>query len=221
LALGCGPAAAPSKELSMRSTMLASFLVLSTALALFAAGCNNTSPPRLYATMAWKMRCPNAADFAEGCAMGCTEGMDRLIDDFAGEGGTSITCNVTESGTSRILNFRIGSSAGQSVSFQNVAIPTTGGSALSGTVRFREDNDYTGVAGANPPSGGQPCQVSNVTFFSEPESGDPTIRGYVLCGRMRADADMRICRGLSMPGGSATAMDRAEFTIYGCPGLRL
>jgi hypothetical protein len=205
----------------MRSTTLASYLVLSAALALFAGACNNTTPPRLYATMSWKMRCPDAPDFAAGCAMGCTEGMDRLIDNFAGEGGTSITCNVTESATSRILNFRVGNSAGQSVSFQNVAIPMAGGSALSGTVRFREDNDYSGVAGAVAPGGSQPCQVSNVTFFREAESGDPTIRGYVLCDQMRADADMRVCRGLSMPGGTASAMDPAEFTIYGCPGLTL
>lgn len=207
----------------MRSKTLTSLLVLSAALALFAGACNNQTPPRLYATMSWKMRCPDATDFLPpaNCAMGCTEGMDRLIDNFAGEGGTSVTCNVTQNETSRILNFRLGNSAGQSVSFQNVAVPRNGGSALSGTIRFREDNDYTGVAGGSAPSNTQPCQVSNVEFFPEAESGDPTIRGYVVCDLMRADADMRICRGLSMPGGSATAMEPAEFTIYGCPGLVL
>ncbi len=207
----------------MRSTTLTLLLVLSAALALFAGACNNTTPPRLYATMAWKMRCPDATDFLPpaNCAMGCTEGMDRLIDNFAGVDGTSVTCNVTQTATSRILNFRLGNPAGQSVSFQNVAVPLGGGSALSGTVRFREDNEYTGVAGATVPSNSQPCQISNVTFFAEEESGDPTIRGYVVCDLMRADADMRICRGLSMPGGSAVAMDPAEFTIYGCPGLVL
>lgn len=207
----------------MRSTTLTLLLVLSAALALFAGACNNTTPPRLYATMAWKMRCPDAPDFLPpaNCVMGCTEGMDRVIDNFAGEGGTSVTCNVTQTATSRILNFRLGNSAGQSVSFQNVAIPLAGGSALSGTVRFREDNDYTGIAGGTAPSNTQPCQVSNVTFFAEAESGDPTIRGYVVCDLMRADADMRICRGLSTVGGSAVATDPAEFTIYGCPGLVL
>lgn len=206
----------------MRSTSLAILLALSAPLAL-AAGCNNTTPPRLYATISWKMRCPDAPDFMPpaSCAMGCTEGMDRLIDNFAGEGGTSVSCSITETASSRILNLRIGNSAGQSVTLQNVEIPTAGGSALRGTVRLHEDNDYTGLAGGAAPSNSQPCQVSNVTFFREEGSGDPTLRGYILCDTMRADADMRICRGLSGPGGSATASDPAEFTVFGCPGLVL
>ncbi len=204
----------------MRSTTIASFMVLSAALALF-AGCNNTTPPRLYATMSWKMRCPDAADIAMGCSMGCTEGQDRLIDNFAGVEGVSITCNVTETASSRILNFRLGNSAGQSVTFQNVEVPHDGGPALRGTVRFREDNDYTGAAGSATPTATQPCQITNVAFSREATSGDPTITGEVFCDMMKADADMRICRGLSREGGVGTATVPAEFTIYGCPGLVL
>lgn len=203
----------------MRSTTLASLLVLSAALALF-AGCNNTSEARLYAQAGWKMRCPSTDDIAQGCASGCTEGMDRFIDDFVGP-GTSITCNVTETTTSRILNFRLGNASGQSLSFQNVTVPHDGGSALNGTVRFREDNDYTGGAGGVVPSRAQPCQVSNVTFTSDPETMEPVMEGDILCVQMRADADMRICRGLSAEGGSGTSTVPAHFKIYSCPGLVL
>ncbi|MBX7194970.1 MAG: hypothetical protein K1X94_23150 [Sandaracinaceae bacterium] len=206
----------------MRSTSIASFMVLSAALALF-AGCNNTTPPRLYATMSWKMRCPDATDFMQGCRMGCTEGMDRLVDNFAGVDGASITCNVTETASSRILNFRIGNSAGQSVTFQNVEVPHDGGPALRGIVRFHEDNDYTGTAGSATPSNAQPCQITNVQFMRDTttSTGDPMITGQVYCRTMRADADMQICRGLTHEGGVGTATVPAEFTIYGCPGLVL
>jgi hypothetical protein len=199
----------------MRSTTLTALLVLSAALALFVGACNNQTESRLFATMNWKMRCPDAADFANGCSMGCTEGLNRGVNNFAGVEGVSISCNVTEQPTSRSLNFRIGTSSGQSVSFQNVAVPTTGGSALSGTVRFREDNDYTGLAGP-----GQPCQVTNVTFTREDTSGgDTVIRGSVLCRAMRADADNRICRGLTDPNGPSGTAVGADFEIFACPGL--
>lgn len=205
----------------MRSMMLASFLLLSAALALGLGACNNTTPPRLYAQMSWKMRCPNPASLPSDCSMGCTEGMDRFIDSFTGENGTSITCSVTETADQRILNFRFQHVNGYAVQFQNVAVPLNGGSALTGTVRFREDNEYQGLAGAVAPSTSQPCQVSNVEFFRDEMSGDPTIRGHVLCQTMRSDANRMLCRGLSASGGAGTLTSPSEFVIFGCPGLVL
>jgi hypothetical protein len=199
----------------MRSIVLASSLAL-----LAAAGCQNTTPPRPYGIMSWKMRCPNPTMLPDNCAMGCSEGLDRFVDSFDGENGNTVRCTVTESSdrTQRILNFRLVSSTGQSVAFQNVAVPFDGGSALSGVVRLREDNEYAGAAGGVEPSVTSPCQVQNVHFLQN-ESGDPIIRGEVRCQFMRSDADMRLCRGLSAPGGSGAAMSPARFTIDGCTGL--
>ena len=205
----------------MRSTMLASFLLLSAVLALALGACNNTTAPRLYGQMSWKMRCPNPSTAPSDCSMGCTEGMDRFIDSFTGEMGTSITCSVTETADQRILNFRMQHVNGYAVQFQNVAVPLNGGSALTGTVRFREDNEYSGLAGGVAPSPTQPCQISNVEFFREETSGDPTIRGSVLCQTMRSDANRMLCRGLSATGGAGTVSSPAEFVIFGCPGLVL
>jgi hypothetical protein len=200
----------------MRSIVLASSLAV-----LAAAGCQNTTPPRPYGIMSWKMRCPNPTTLPDSCAMGCSEGLDRIVDGFDGENGNTVRCTVTESSdrTQRILNFRLVSSTGQSVAFQNVAVPFDGGSALSGVVRLREDNEYEGAAGDVEPSGTSPCQVRNVRFFRDEMSGDPTIEGEVRCQFMRSDADIRLCRGLSASGGSGAAMSPARFTIYGCTGL--
>ncbi|GAB4213650.1 MAG: hypothetical protein OHK0013_37700 [Sandaracinaceae bacterium] len=201
----------------MRSIVLASSIAVLAA----AAGCQNTTPPRLYGTMTWKMRCPNPTTLPMDCAMGCSEGMDRLVDGFDDENGNDVRCTVTEStdGTQRIINFRLQNSAGQSVTFQNVAVPFMGGSALSGVVRLREDNEYSGAAGALAPSVTSPCQVQAVRFFRDEMSGDPTIQGEVLCQYMRADADRRLCRGMSTSGGGSAAMTPAQFTIFGCTGL--
>lgn len=201
----------------MRSIVLASSVAVLAAL----AGCNNTEPPRLYATMTWKMRCPNPTTLPSDCAMGCTEGLDRLIDGFTGENGARITCGVTQTADERILNFTLLSASGYSVGFQNVRVPRGGGSALSGVIRMSEDNNYQGAAGPLSPSVTQPCQVSAVEFFADELSGDPTIRGEVVCQYMRSDANMQLCRGLSTSGGGGAATMPAQFTIFGCPGLTL
>lgn len=203
----------------MRSTKPASVLWLAAALSL--AGCNNTTPSRIFAAVNWKMRCPNAEDIAGGCSMGCSEGPARGVNDFAGDNGVSLTCSVTETGSSRVLNFRAATSTGQSITLQNVTVPTGGGSALSGTVRFREDNDYTGLAGGNPPSAAQPCQISNVTFERDVDTTDTVIRGEVRCRQMRADADNRIFRGLTDPNGALVTATAVEFQVFACPGLVL
>lgn len=203
----------------MRSMLVLSSCLL--ALAGLLAGCNNQTPPRLYARMAWKMRCPNPAMLPGGCSMGCSEGRDRLVVTFTGEMGVRITCNVTETADQRILNFRIQHVDGYGVMFENVTVPRNGGSALSGRVRLYEDNEYVAAAGgtAPRPDQDQPCEVSSVTFFRDEESGDPTMRGQVFCQTMRAEASMNLCRGLSSSGGAGAATMPAEFTIYGCPGL--
>ncbi len=202
----------------MRSTVL---IASSIAVLAAIAGCNNTTPPRLYGTMSWKMRCPNPTTLPSDCSMGCTEGLDRLIDSFTGENGTSVSCNVSENATQRVINFRLQHADGYAVTFQNVAVPTGGGSALSGIVRFTEDNDYSGNAGPLAPSDAQPCQVGAVEFFRDPMSGDPTIRGEVFCQTMRADANRMLCRGLSTSGGGGAVTTPAQFTIFGCRGLDL
>lgn len=171
---------------------------------------------RMYATVAWRVRCPEAS-----CADGCAESADHVIDNFADEGGTSISCSVEESSGQRVLNFRLGNTAGQSVAFEAVSVPRAGGSATSGTVRVLEGGvEFSGRAGGMTPSAMQPCQVSNISFFAESETRDPTVRGYFVCQGM-LDADMRACRDLSTVGGSAAATDPAEFTIYDCAGLEI
>lgn len=204
----------------MRSKKLALFLALAATLALGAGACNNTTPPRLYASMAWKMRCPSASDLTMNCNAGCTEGMDRAVANFSGVEGTVLSCSVTETPDQRILNVRMARGA-QSVVLQNIVVPRNGGSALSGVVRLSEDNDYTGAAGGLAPSDGQPCQISNVTFSLEEGTNEPTIRGRVLCSMLRADADRRLCRGLSASGGVATLTVPADFEIFSCSGLSI
>ncbi|MFN7701997.1 MAG: hypothetical protein ACK5U8_29160 [Deltaproteobacteria bacterium] len=213
--------------------------LLALACTLTMAGCGGTAeddagPPdatldaaldapvvRLYGQMSWKMRCPDPATAPSDCSMGCSEGVDRFIDSFEGEMGADITCTVTEMAGQRVLDFELQHVTGYAVGFQDITVPRTGGSALSGTVRFVEDNEYTGLAGGLPPSPSQPCQVTAVEFFRDSTSGDPTIRGNVFCQAMRAEANGMLCRGLTAPGGSGSASLPAQFTIFGCRGLTL
>jgi hypothetical protein len=50
---------------------------------------------------------------------------------------------------------------------------------------------------------------------------DTVIRGEVRCRQMRADADNRICRGLTDPNGALVTATAVEFQVFACPGLVL
>lgn len=199
-----------------------SFLVSSAVVSLAAfsalAGCNNQNASRPYIDVAWKLRCPPA--MTDGCAAGCTEGVDRTINGYEDDPGVSISCSVTENATDRFISFTVRNSA-QSLQFRNVQVPRTTTSAISGEVILIDGsgsgNEFRGAAGSASPSAAQPCQISAMEFSTDPDTGDSRMRGQVLCDVMRAPADSTLCRGLSAAG--ATTAVPAQFDIYACRGL--
>ena len=152
-----------------------------------------------------------------GCAAGCTEGVDRTINGYAGEPGVNLSCSVTESATDRVISFTARNGSGQSLEFRNVQVPRVANSAVSGEVILTDGAEYRGAAGSGAPSTAQACQVSAMEFTIDPDTGDTRMRGQVLCETMRAAGDSTLCRGMTAAG--ARSPIPAQFDIFSCPGL--
>ena len=200
-----------------------SFLVSSAVVSLAAfsalAGCNNQNDSRPYIDVTLKLRCP--PPMTTGCAVGCTQGVDRRISGYENDPGVSISCSVTENAADRFVSFTVRNGTGQSLQFRNVQVPRATTFAIAGEVILIDGegngNEFRGAAGSAAPSTAQPCQISAMEFSTDPDTGDSRMRGQVLCDAMRAPADSTLCRGLAAAG--ATSAVPAQFDIYACRGL--
>lgn len=178
----------------------------------------------LFADMQWQVRCPR--DLA-----GCSRNGEP-VDVFAGanEPGVSVSCLVQESGGTRFIRFEV-SQGGQRLSVDGLAVPAAGG-PVQGTgcnVGVTDDNvTYTGRCGAGMPTVEQPCQISAVSFVTDPTGvGDegefgPELKMNLACGGaantgvtsasdpMRFRRDVVRSRDGTLP---------ASIRIINCPGL--
>lgn len=193
------------------------------AMLVLGMGCEN-EPPGTYARLEWTLRC----DGMRGCLTYPT----RMVDGFEGENQVRVTCNVTETETTRTLAFSV-DAPGYGLSLQRANFPRVGGSPTSGSclVTVRDDNTYTGACGGATPSPAQPCQVSNVDFTSDPEEeGRSLITGFIYCGGtsgsppepfgLSPSAAPTIKRELTAPGTDIASRTRPmRFAFYDCAGF--
>jgi hypothetical protein len=188
-------------------------LLLSVALAGLGGGCNNNRNAGVYADLSWRLRC--------GTTPGCLGYPDREVAGFNGERGFRISCTVSESETTRTLNFSA-SGGGYGISVINAQIPRSG-TAPVGTgclLTVQEDNIYEGACGSGPPTPSQPCQMSRVEFTRD-EEGRPLVQGSIYCVQIAPRAIPTIDRNLTAPGNGPSAdMMPMSFRFFDCTGYQ-
>ena len=193
------------------------FILFSALSATVTLGCGGDDPAPLFADLQWQVQCKIAG--------GCAGIPNRSINNLDGEDEHDITCNVTTVDAVQFLTFRafLGTDFGMSVT--NARFPD-GGGPLIGTdavVEVEEGgNRFQGNAGANTPTTGQPCRISNLRISEE--SDGPTIFADLLCVGLPARAAPSLIREVTFPGASydettATMADPAKIRIVNCDGL--
>ena len=186
-------------------------LALSIALGALAAGCGDSGPAGVYASIAWTIRCEMMD--------GCTAYPTRDVQGFDGENGVRVSCSVTETESSRTLSFSA-YAASYGIQMQNASFGRGGGTPAGTDCRItvQEDNTYVGACGGSPPSEGQPCQVNNVQFTTDTE-GRSLITGNIFCQGMSPSAAPSIDRELTRPGFDIPSLTAPlEFNLYDCAG---
>ena len=172
----------------MRSNVGFKLLPAAAALiGLVAVGCSESGPTGVFADIQWQVRCQ---------VMGmCTPAAARIIYGFDGDDAQRISCNVTETDTTRILSFNTRGSLASvpyGLTMINATFPSGGGSPSAGQVTVTEgSNTYVGACGGSPPSMTQPCQVTNVTFGDDGE-GRSLITGEIYCVGISPNASPNI-----------------------------
>jgi hypothetical protein len=194
------------------------FLTLPVALALFCGSCGPSGPTGTFADVRWQLRC----EVMRGCIAypghdvnGYNGGMD-----LATGSRYAISCNVTETPTTRTLTFTT-YTGGFGLTLRSAQFSRAGGTPTAGgcTVDVQEDNRYTGACGGSPPTAMQPCQVNNVRFTTDVATGSTLITGNIYCIGIAPTADPMRVRELTTVGTDvASRTTPLSFGLYDCPG---
>lgn len=194
--------------------MLRQILPLALLCVAALSGCPNAATPSPYAIADWHVRC-------DSLMLACTPPPARMVTGYNGMDGNAVSCDVRETATNRVVNFRVGSSAGgtrYSLSLTNATIARSGGFASTGcSVTVEEGaNTYRAACGSSAPTPAIPCQVQ-VTFGPDDTmSGSTVLHAEVLCDHLANATDPTQMRSVYAGAGS---MEPGSFELFDCRGL--
>jgi len=195
----------------MRRLLSLSILVL--------AACGDPNANKLFADTRWAVR-----------NSGGTQVFDHDANDFSGKNGISVSCNAPLMGGSRTLNMTVACAAGGcgnatngTIEIINATFPAGATSPAAGcTMRVSEGvNTYQGGCGGSAPAPGQPCQITEVRFYTDTDTMLPTLQGNVLCTDIpnaTSPSDPVLARNVTFIGPTGGAMP-ATFRITNCRGI--
>lgn len=182
-------------------------LVLVGSLCTFVVGCGD-DPLQPFADVRWKVRCQEMG--------GCTGYPSRDMNNYNGEEGRRISCQVQArpDGSSEFF-FKAYQGTEYGIEVSNASYRGTGG-AISGACQVRVlegGNNWVGPCGSNPPSAGQPCQITD--FRIDPMMG---VLGKVQCAMLPLNGDPATLRELTSPD-ETSPYQPAAFNLQNCTGL--
>ena len=192
--------------------LFASLVVVAT-LCTLVVGCGD-DPLQPFADIRWKLRCQVMG--------GCTGYMNRDMNNYNGEEGRKISCQIqSRGGGTNEFFFKAYQGTDYGIEMSNVSYSGTGG-PVGGTcqVRVLEDgSNWTAACGAGAPSAAQPCQITN--FRIDPMLG---VVGKVWCEGLPLYGSPETLRELTSPDEPLptdhTAERRgADFNLQNCAGL--
>lgn len=203
----------------MRRWLPISVLFISS---ISAAGCGDPDAGKLFADIQYATRCPRSNH--------CTGPEDRDICGINGgtpcvevEGTATVSCNVTESGDNRSINFSASQGGDYQISVRNATVAASGGFATGtncSVVVVDGVNRYEGRCGPAEPGEAQPCQISGVRFYDD--MGNPTLEGAIECRDLPNQANPDLLTDVTSVGsGPAAAAEPGAFRLANCLGLQI
>lgn len=162
----------------------------------------------VYAIADWQVACLPAS---------CTPSPRREVTGFHGERGTRAICYVTESSTTRTVNFEAGVFGGSEdfrFTATDLVVPRAGGYATAGAVTVQDGSLIVGglAHGSGTPTG---CVVM-VSFGTDTATGSPLLEAEVLCEAVESIDDPPVTRRVSASAGSTSP---AMINFFDCRGL--
>lgn len=199
----------------MNRSLFAFVLAPLVGASLLAPGCvtNDNRPPFTIAD--WRLRCDSDMGM-------CAEPLARSVTGENGENGNSVSCNVTEDATTRVVNASVGGVDGRdglsfAVSLTNARVPRDGGFVGGGTCSVAVTdgvNSFRGACGSAPPSVETPCQVE-VEFDFDTMSQSNLTTLHIFCDHLPNEVTSEQLRSFT---SHLSAVEPADIELYNCRG---